>query len=228
MSMDYTSYTLRLASFITTNPDNIDYAPLIPATIDYAELRMYRELNLLSTRVANSSSNCTANNRLFTIPTPAAGPYITVTSINIITPVGQTASGTGTRNRVASLPMSMVDFIGTTNTSPSASTVPVSFYMRDQNTVVFAPSPGAAFNVEVIGTIRPNPLSYTNTTTYLTTYFPDMFVAASMIYFAKAVADKNCGVQQSTEYWEKEYQALASSANAEEARKRYNDEVNKP
>mgnify|MGYP003334265647 CR=1 FL=1 len=57
MSMNYTSYTLRLANFITTNPDNIDYAPLIPATIDYAEQRIYRELNLLSTRVANSSSD---------------------------------------------------------------------------------------------------------------------------------------------------------------------------
>ena len=228
MSLDYTSYTLRLATFITSNPDNIDYAPLIPATIDYAEQRIYRELNLLGTRVANSSLSCTANNRLFTIPVPATGPYITVTSLNIITPVGQTAAGTGIRNRVASLPMSLVDFIGTTNTSPSATTVPAAFYMRDQTTVVFAPSPGATFNVEVIGTIRPNPLSYTNTTTFLTTYLPDVFVAASMIYFSKAVADKNCGIQQSPDYWEKEYQALASSANSEETRKRYNDEVNKP
>ena len=44
MSMNYTSYTLRLANFITTNPDNIDYALLIPATIDYAEQRIYREI----------------------------------------------------------------------------------------------------------------------------------------------------------------------------------------
>lgn len=226
MSMNYTSYTLRLANFITTNPDNIDYAPLIPATIDYAEQRIYRELNLLSTRVANSSSNLTANSRSFTLPTPATGPFITVTGLNVITPAGSTTS-TGKRNQLVSRSRMFVDYIADYEAASSASVFPTMYYMRDQNTVIVGPSPGAAFNIEVIGTIRPNPLSYTNTTTFLTTYLPDVFVAASMIYFSKAVADRNCGLEQSPDFWEKEYQALAASANSEETRKRYNEEVNK-
>ena len=225
MSMDYTSYTLRLASFITTNPDNIDYAPLIPATIDYAEQRIYRELNLISTRIANSSSNLTANSRSFTLPTNL-GTFITVTGMNVITPVGSTTAN-GKRNQLVSRSRMFVDYIADYETASAATVIPTMYYMRDQATVIVGPSPGAAFKIEVIGTIRPTPLSYSNPTTFLTTYLPDLFVAGSMVYFSKAIADKNCGAEQSTEYWEKEYQLLVASANSEETRKRYNEEVNK-
>ena len=91
-----------------------------------------------------------------------------------------------------------------------------------------SPSPGAAFNVEVTGTIRPTPLSATNTSTFLTTYLPDLFVAASMVYAGNNMRDfgiegGNAALAQS---WEQQYQALFASANAEETRKRYNLEVN--
>jgi hypothetical protein len=101
------------------------------------------------------------------------------------------------------------------------------YYMLDQQTVIFGPSPGAAFNVEVTGTIRPAPLSATNTTTFLTTNLPDLFVAASMVYAGNNMRDfgieaGNASIAQS---WEQQYQALFASANAEETRKRYNLEV---
>ena len=222
MSMNYTSYTLRLANFITTNPDNIDYAPLIPATIDYAEQRIYRELNLLSTRVANSSSNLTANSRSFTLPTPATGPFITVTGLNVITPVGATTSG-GKRNQLVPRSRMFVDYIADYEAASSSSVIPSMYYMRDQSTVIVGPSPGASFNMEVIGTIRPNPLSSTTTTTFLTQYFPDMFLNASMIYVCGHMKDYAAQMQS----WESLYKTQLESANLEEMRKRYNDEVNK-
>lgn len=226
--MNYLQYAIRLANLIPVNTTNTAFQNLLPTIIDYAEQRIYRELNLLSTRVANTSSSCTANSRSFTLPTPAAGPFITVVGLNVVTPVGSTTSN-GTRNQVVSRSRMLVDYYANTETAASASSVPKMYYMRDQSTVIFGPAPGAAFNVEVIGTIRPNPLSATNTSTFLTQYLPDLFMAASMTFAGNYLRDfgvegGNAGAGQ---MWEQQYKDLAMSANNEETRKRYNDEVNK-
>lgn len=224
--MNYLEYAVEIANQIPVDKSSTAFQNLLPAIIDYAEQRIYRELNLLSTRIRNSSANCSANNRSFTLPTNL-GTFITVTEISIITPVGSTASN-GTRNVLMSAAKKLVDTVAPTNTATSATSIPSMYYMLDQATVIFGPSPGAAFNVEVTGTIRPIPLSSSNTTTFLTTYLPDLFVAASMVYAGNNMRDfgvqaGNAAVAQS---WEQQYQALFASANAEEARKRYNLEVN--
>lgn len=222
MSMNYQSYVISLADLMNTPWDETEFQIMIPDAINYAELRMYRELNLVNTRVANTSANLTANSRTFNLPTPATGPFITVTGLNVITPVGSTTS-TGKRNQLVSRSRMFVDYIADYETASAASVIPTMYYMRDQDTVIVGPSPGAAFNMEVIGTIRPNPLSSTNTTTFLTQYFPDMFLNASMVYVCGHMKDYAAQMQS----WEALYKAQFESANLEETRKRYNDEVNK-
>ena len=216
MSMDYTSYTLRMASFITTNPDNVDYAVVIPETIDYAEQRIYRELDLLSTVVTNSTSSTTSGNRNFTLPT-SNGKFVTVQTINIITPAS-TAPDSGTRRQLTPVDRRYLDAVWNSSTG---ATVPKHFAMNDQDTIIFGPWPDAAYRVEVVGTIRPAALSYSNTATFLTNYLPDIFLSASMVFFSKNMQDKGVGVANSPEYWESVYEKGISSANAEEVRKRF-------
>ena len=95
--------------------------------------------------------------------------------------------------------------------------------MVTDQSIVMAPSPGAAFAVEVIGNIRPTPLSATNTTTFLASYLPDLFFAASMIFVSGW--QKNFGAQaddpRMAMSWETQYQGLLSSAKIEELRKKY-------
>ena len=216
MSMDYTSYTLRLASFITSNPDNIDYAFVIPATIDYAEQRIYRELDLLSTIVTNSTLSTTPGNRSFALPT-TSGKYVTIQSINIITPAS-TAPDSGTRNQLTAVDRTYIDAVWNSSTGAS---VPKHFAMNDQDTILFGPWPNGAYRVEVVGTIRPTPLSYSNTTTFLTNYLPDLFLSASMVFFTKNLQDKGVGIANNSEYWDNNYKELLMSANSEELRKKF-------
>ena len=89
--------------------------------------------------------------------------------------------------------------------------------------IIFGPWPDAAYRVEVVGTIRPTPLSATNTTTFLTLYLPDLFMAASLVFAGENMRDfgaegGNAAVSQT---WEQNYQTLMASANAEELRKRF-------
>ena len=95
--------------------------------------------------------------------------------------------------------------------------------MIDPTTIVFGPSPNASYYVEVIGTIRPEALSVTNTTTAITTYIPDVFMAASMVFASGYM--RNFGSQaddpKMAQSWEAQYQTLKASTSAEQARQRF-------
>lgn len=94
--------------------------------------------------------------------------------------------------------------------------------MYDDSTVVIAPTPDGLYPVGVTGIFRPLPMSTSNTTTYLGTYYPDLFLAACMVFaagwqrdFGGQSEDPKLG-----QSWEAHYDALKQSAIDEEARRR--------
>jgi hypothetical protein len=85
------------------------------------------------------------------------------------------------------------------------------------------PVPDQAYPVEVVGTYRPNSLSVSNTTTFISLYLPDIFIMASMIYisaYQRNFGRANDEPQMAVTY-ESQYQALLKSAVVEEARKKF-------
>ena len=62
----------------------------------------------------------------------------------------------------------------------------------DQNTIVFAPVPDQAYTIQLNYILKDSGLSSTNTTTYLSTYFPNGLLYASLVEafsFLKGPAD---------------------------------------
>lgn len=217
MSLNYSTYISTLANLAVMSETDPDFVQILPSAIDYAEDRLYRELDLLNT-VTRDTATVTANNRNFTLPSNN-GRFRVTNGINIYTP----ASSTTTRNQLVPVSRDYMDAVWTTNTAASATTVPQNYAMITDQTVIFGPPPGAAFTAEVIGTIQPTPLSASNTTTYLTLYLPDLFLAASMIFISGW--QKNFGSQaddpKMAVSWESQYKTLFASADAEEQRKKY-------
>lgn len=219
--MTYNEWVLRLLAAASTTDSDTAFLDYIPNIIDRSEQRCYRDLDLLSTVVRDTGNSCTANSRNFTLPS-ILGRFVVVNGINIITPVGNTVSN-GTRNRLTQLSLDALDSLWPSNTAAAATTVPKYFAMITDQDIAFGPAPGAAFQVEVIGTIRPSPLSPTNTTTYLTLYLPDLFFAASMVEvagyqrdFGSQADDPKLAVS-----WEAQYKQGLASAGLEEQRKRF-------
>ena len=217
MALTYSTYVSTIANLMTTSTSQTEFVQILPSIIDYAEQRIYRELDLLSTTVRDTTGTLTVNNRNFTLPTPAAGRFVVLDAINIMSLANV---------RVAQLQPVSLEFLDAAypaETSTAASVVPEYFAMVTDQTIVVGPSPGTAWPVEVVGEIRPAPLTASNTTTYLTNYLPDLFVAASMV-FASGY-QKNFGSQSDdpkmSASWETQYQTLFASANLEEARKRW-------
>jgi hypothetical protein len=222
MSYDYDSYTTALATMLAVSETDPNFVEIEPSTIDYAEQRIYRELDLLSTIVRDSSATVTQNSRDFTLP-QANGRFVTTQGINIYTPVNTTTA----RNPLVATTRDFIDLAWPSDTAASATTIPQYYAMITDQTVIFGPPPGDTFTAEVIGTIRPAPLSETNTTTFLTLYLPDLFFAASMIFMSGY--QRNFGSQsdnpQMAQSWETQYQSLKSSADVEEMRKKYQSQA---
>lgn len=215
MALNYTTYVTALSELLVIDPTNTNFLNILPDIIDYAEQRLYRELDILNTVTRDSSGALVSGSRDFTLP-QANGRFVVTNGINVYTPAG------GTTNRVQLIPVSR-DVLDAIYPSATGSDVPSMFAMITDQTIIVGPWPDAAYTVEVIGTIRPTPLSISNTTTYLTLYLPDLFVAASMI-FASGY-QQNFGAQsdnpQMAASWEGQYEKLLPSAGMEEQRKRY-------
>jgi hypothetical protein len=75
---------------------------------------------------------------------------------------------------------------------------------------------------EVVGIQRPAPLSAMNSSTILTQYIPDVFIAASMIFGGGYMRDYgSMYVPESASFWDGQYKELIQSAQVEQFRAKY-------
>ena len=217
--MDYNTYVQQIATMAVIPTTDTNFQIILPQMISYAELRMQRDLDFLSTQISNSSYSFTSGNNTLTIPTSA---FVVVQTFEVIDgstnsspllPVGkeyiQNVYGTGSTQ---GLPQYFAVYGGDSATTG----------LTSQNMIV-GPIPDSNYSVRLTGTIRSAPLSATNTTTYISVYLPDMFIMASMIYIS--AYQRNFGRQsddpQMAQSYEGQYQALLRSALIEENRKKF-------
>lgn len=219
MPLTYSTYVTSLANLLVVPVSDPGYVTDLPNIIDDAELRCYRELDLIDTSERDSSAAMTAGNRNFTFPS-TLGTFVVTEEVNVITPAGTTNPELGTRNALVPASDEMLNMLWP---AVSGSTVPQYFAMVNQGLIIVGPWPDAAYQVEVVGTVRPAPLSVSNTTTLLSVYFPDLLLAASMVRaagyqknYGAAVDDPKMGPT-----WESHFQNLLAGANVEEARKQF-------
>lgn len=215
------SYVQQLANLAVVNLNLSDPADpftiLLPQAITYAENRIYRDLDFLSTVSSSSQYTLATANRNLTVP---AGDFVTIQGVNVILPVNVTDPDQGTRSP---LTPATKEFLNSVYGSNAILTVPQYFAMIDQNNMIVGPFPDAGYTVEIIGTIRPDSLSSSNPTTFISLYLPDLFLMASMIFVSGY--QRNFGRQSDdpamAQSYESQYKALMASAMVEEARKKF-------
>lgn len=214
---DLLEYQLISASSATPSSDT-NFNNILPAIINDAEQRIYREVDFLNNREQDSTLPVTISSRNFTVPSE----IIVVQSLALIVPA---PSAPNVATRVSLLRVS-VDALNAVWPSEAVTAAPQQnqcYYAMLSNTqALIAPTPNAAYVAEVTGVFRPQAMSSTNTTTYLGTNFPDLFLAACCVFgfawqrdFGAASEDPAAGNS-----WEAHYQLLLKSVLNEEARRR--------
>ena len=94
----------------------------------------------------------------------------------------------------------------------------------DLYTFLVGPYPDAAYTVELVGTYRPDSLSDTNTTTFISLYMPELMVMASMVYISAYQRNFSSAASNDPQMpvnYESQYQTLLRSAVSEENRKKF-------
>lgn len=223
MAFDYPGWITTVATLIeypivtpasAAPSSNDDFNTWIPTAINYAENRIYRELDLLSTRQTDPSGLTVANTRAFPLPTDK-GNFIVLEQVKI------------TFNGQPQPPLFQVskdalEAMWPFDVAPSVPSVPTMWCPVDQTSIMLAPAPDDIYPVECFGTIRPAPLSAANTSTFLTENLWDLFLAASMVSWSGFMKDYGQAADDPklALSWEAAYMTAFKSADAEEMRKK--------
>ncbi len=139
MSLTYTQFVDQLSNLMVGETTNADFVTFLPGCIDYAEQRIYRELDLLSNTQRDSTQNLVANSRTFNLPA-SAQRFVTVQGVNIITPVGSNTT-TGTRNSLTAASRSLIDWLYSSEIAPSTPSVPSVYAMITDQLLIVGPAP---------------------------------------------------------------------------------------
>ena len=220
--LNYNALVSTLANLLVVPPSDVNYQQILPAIITDAEQRCYRELQLLDTVVRDTGGSLTANSRTFTLP-QTTGTFVVTMNMNVFTPVNTQTE----RFQLVPTSRDAIDSIWPDEQSATTPSVPKYYAPITDQIFIVGPSPDANYTMEVIGTIRPTPLSATNTTTYLTNVLPDLFLTACMVFGSayqlnfSAIADDP---QQATS-WETHFKTLLQSAMTEENMKKYTSQA---
>lgn len=218
MSYTYATWLTTVANLLVVDETDADFLQYAPSAIDYAEQRMYRELDLLATFVASDAGSTVAGTRTFTLPTGT----IVVNSINVITPAA-TAPDSGVRNPLVPVTREYLDAVYGSNATGLRG-LPINFAMLTNASIAFGPWPDAAYHVEVSRTFRPDPLSASNTSTILTTYAPDAFLSATMINLLSGFQRDGTATSdapQDTASWAATYKEQMASLVVEDFRMKF-------
>lgn len=211
--MDYSTFVSTIANISALDATTPEFIQIMPQVIAYAEDRIYREMDILD-GVWSSSTNFTPNDRRFITPPTPNGNYLTVTGVNVYAGLPP--------QRIVLEPVA-ISFLNMVYGTSATASVPKYFAMLRQNEILVGPYPDQDYQVEVFGTFTPAPMSESNPTTFLTTYLPDLLIAAAMIFMAGYMRDYGSQSDNpaQAQSWQAQYDALMKSAMLLELRKKW-------
>lgn len=215
--LTYSQYVDQIATMAVVDPNDTAFQTILPQMITYAENRIYRDVDFLFTSIATTAYGLTVGSRQISVP---SGTFVVPEQINVITPFGTASPNTGVRNPL--LPCTK-EFLDQVYNNSQATGLPQYFCPFDDYTFLVGPYPDQNYQCEIVGTYRPNSLSSSNTTTFISLYLPDLMIMASMVYVS--AYQRNFGRQsddpQMAQSYEAQYNALLQSAISEENRKKF-------
>jgi hypothetical protein len=227
-ALTYNSYVAQIATLAvvnTTTNGNLTVftdAPaqtLLPQMLNYAELRIQRDLDLMPLLTTNTTYSLAAGSSLLTLQT---ADFVTLQTIVL--------TSTGTPLLPVSKEWLQNCYAVGSTPGPPMYFAPYGGDSNGGNTSQFyivGPPPDQSYALTLMGTIRM-PTLYVNTgtgtnTTFISTYLPDLLIMASMVYisgFQRNFGRQSDDPEMAVSY-ESQYQALLKGAMVEEYRKKF-------
>ena len=219
------TYLANVAYGGTLSIPDTNFNAIIPQMLNYAELRIQRDLDLSQSVTSNSSYSLISGNNILSV---SVNDFVTLQTVSVV-------SGTAT------LPLTPTskEYIQNVYNDSSFTTTPSVFaiYGGDSTSsgntsqnIIVGPYPDTSYPVLLTGTIQ-NAVALSirhiklsqYSTTFISTYLPDLLIMASMVYIS--AYQRNFGRESDdpamAQSYEGQYQALKQKAIEEEYRKKF-------
>lgn len=213
-----TVFQIPVTSAISATPFQDSAAnTILPLIITFAETMINEDMDFIGNRTQNSTVTFTANNRQLTLP---VGTRV-IQGVAQISPAGAQPGDNGaSSNDLEPVSLDVIDVFYPT---PSAVTGPGSYWApKDATTIVVAPTPDANYVANITGIFYPAPISSTNTTTYIGTFYPHLLMAATAYYMAGYQRDFGAQSEDPklAQSWKATYDYLLPTCIMEEKRRK--------
>jgi hypothetical protein len=205
-----------ISSTVLESGDN-NFGGIFATAIDYAEGRLWRELDLPVTSVTDTSVTLSSGVRTVNLST-AQGEPLNIETYNIFIPAGTTSSN-GTRVPLVPASKAVVDAIYPSAISSNCGQP--QFFARVSNLqLMLGPTPDQAYGIESITTVRPAPLSAANSSTWLTQNVPELMQAMIMVFMAGYMRDYGSQADDPklAQSWENQAQTLLKTMDVDALR----------
>ena len=224
MTFDEVVAALMTLNEVPFNNTDENFIRIIPSMMLYADGRIYRELTFLATTTTQPIT-LIARNREIALPLSV----VAMRSINVCTPSGPITVNSK-RRPLERIPAEVLDvFWPQSSFQPG---VPQKYAVVGQQVLAvpqtmqhiirLMPTPDLSYSAEVLGDIRPLPLSEDNPQTYLSVTYPELLIACCMIFASGYQRD--FGAQSDdprmAQSWEAQYGLLKQGVMLEAGRMR--------
>jgi hypothetical protein len=166
--MTYAELVQKIRDY-TEVSSNVLTATIVDGIINDAEFRILREVDSDNNR-KYATANVLTSTRFIDTPTNA----LTIRSAQIVD-----SDGTASPDNRKFLQFRDTSFMSEFNPT-GATGVPKYYSWWDEDTIVMAPTPDATYTIQLNYILKDPGLSSTNTTTYLSTYFPNGLLYACL------------------------------------------------
>lgn len=214
----YDGLVTILAGLCVVPTNDPDFQTELPDALAYANNRMCRDIDFLTTRTAQSGPTLSVGVGTFTLS--GIAQIVVLENLAVITPAGQISPLTRqTESYIETMyPYSWIGFPAPT----SARGLPVDFSLLDGLNVFIGPAPDLSYRTYMVGTFRPAPPSSINESPWILQNLPDVFVTAAMVRlsgYLKNYAGATSDDPNQPVSWESQYTKLLEGTAVEEARK---------
>ncbi len=195
-----------------------DFTALLPQATSYAEQRIYRELVPLNQRNTDTTLSTVAGSRLINLANAARAvdsierfALLVAGELYYFDAATLDAIDLAWPNQTLTWAPDQADYLGRY------------WAMLSDSVIAISPTPDQSYQVNLTGNFVPVPISYNNQTTYLSVMYPELLIAACMIFLTGGLL-RNFGAQGDDPKmglsWEGDYTKLMQSAVFEEERRR--------
>tara|TARA_R100000458_G_C8262267_1_gene237646 strand:+ start:882 stop:1574 length:693 start_codon:yes stop_codon:yes gene_type:complete len=173
----YSELVTQIREYTETD-SNVLTDTIVNDMIEHAEMRLYRELDL-DVYKKNATASLTSGTPFVTLPGSIPTNFSAIRFVTIYSPSGSLGGLTDSERRI--LKKKDVSYLSEYWPNRTTTGIPKYYANYDEDSILIAPTPNAAYTIDLEYSALPTGLSSSNTTTWISNNAPTALLYACLV-----------------------------------------------